>query len=108
MNKLEEVRKYFIENPQSTMIDCARETGLDYDTVKTYVWRDTNRGVLSKDSDGRICYAYEFPEKATDTPAKQVAWAMVEILQDRAKSAIDDEMLLRFSKEIRLYIPELK
>lgn len=109
MTKIEEVRSYFRANPGKTMQDCVVETGLEYETVKQYLWRDHKRNMLSKDENGGITYqdTFEIPDSTTVDPAKRALWDMLEILIDRAKSTTDDEMLLKFSKEIRLYFTEV-
>ncbi|HEM3611844.1 TPA: hypothetical protein U1C44_001477 [Streptococcus suis] len=110
MTKIEEVRSYFRANPGKTLQDCVNATSLDYETVKQYVWRDHKRHMLTKDNYGGITYQDEFeiPDNTTADPAKRIGWDMLEILVDRAKDITDDEMLLKFSKEIRLYFAELK
>ncbi|MBF0778150.1 hypothetical protein [Streptococcus cuniculi] len=109
MTKIEEVRSYFRANPGKTIRDCVAETGLEYENVKQYLWRDHKRHMLSKDENGGIIYqdTFEIPDNATVDPAKRAIWDMLEILVDRAKAMTDDEMLLKFSKEIRLYFAEV-
>lgn len=109
MTKIEEVRSYFRANPGKTMHDCVSETGLGYEMVKQYLWRDHKRQMLSKDENGGITYqdTFEIPDNVTVVPEKRAIWDMLDILIDRAKAVVDDEMLLKFSKEIRLYFAEV-
>ncbi|MGT2755403.1 hypothetical protein [Streptococcus ovis] len=109
MTKIEEVRSFFKKNPGSTLQDCCEGTGFAYDIVKQYVWRDYRRHMLTKDEEGGITYQDEFeiPELHSIDPAKRAAWDMLEILVDRAKAITDDDLLLKFSKEIRLYYAEV-
>ncbi|AIQ01198.1 phage protein [Streptococcus pyogenes] len=112
MKPSELIRNYFKEHTCKTEADCAKATGVGRNTVKQCVWRDRQRGLATKDrTTGFVTYEdgfAEIPEKINGHPLAKVSHEMLNRLLEQTEFITDDELLLRFSKEIRLYIAELK
>lgn len=112
MKPSELIRSYFRENTDKTESDCVVATGIERNTVKQCVWRDRQRGLATKDSKtGIVTYEDAFadiPEKINGNPLAKVSHEMLNRLLEQAEFITDDELLLRYSKEVRLYIAELK
>uniref|UniRef100_UPI003F68FC42 hypothetical protein n=1 Tax=Streptococcus pluranimalium TaxID=82348 RepID=UPI003F68FC42 len=112
MKPSEKIRNYFKENPGRTEAECAEATGVSRNTIKQCVWRDVQRNLAIKDkATGGVSYEEDFvdiPDKINGNPLAKVTYDMLNRLLDQADFITDDELLLRYSKEARLYIAELK
>ena len=112
MKPSEQIRDYFKENPGRTEADCAKDTGVSRNTVKQCVWRDRQRGLAVKDkATGGVTYEDDFvdiPDKINGNPLAKVTYDMLNRLLEQTDLITDDELLLKYSKEARLYIAELK
>lgn len=112
MKPFEKIREYFKENPGRTEADCAKATGVSRNTVKKCVWNDVQRGLVVKDkATGGVTYEDDFvgiPEKINGNLLAKATYEMLNHLLDRADFITDDALFLKYSKEARLYIAELK
>lgn len=54
--KIEIMRDFFKENPESTQQQASESLGFTENTVKQYIWRDVKRGYCIKDEEGRVTY----------------------------------------------------
>lgn len=112
MKPFEQIRDYFKENPGRTETECATATSISRNTVKQCVWKDGQRGLAVKDkATGGVTYEDTFadiPEKINSNPLTKATYDMLNRLLDQSDFITDDALLLKYSKEVRLYIAELK
>lgn len=113
ITRFDRIREYFRENPEAKMKEAAQDLGLSYDTVRQCLYKDEKqRGIMYRE-EGRIIYDdVSIDALTTDYRPKNqkdvIRLEVVETLVDNMRKEADTEKILKFSKEIRLYLGEMK
>lgn len=114
MTKAETVRKYFIDNPESTVDDAVQAlAGSDIDkrTINICLKRDVGRGLAIRNSDGTYDYTLltDTKTRAADLLEwkREIRQALVEQLLDANKVETDSNQIRLNAKVINQLLSEI-
>lgn len=112
MTRFDRIREYFKENPTATMKEAGKDLEISYNTVRQCLFKDEKRGILYRE-DGKIIYdTLNVEDMITDYKPKNkkdaIRLEVVETLIDHMRNESDTDIILKFSKEIRLHLGEMR